>query len=210
MTFSKQPTLRSAPSFGRRESVKPRQTSARPTPLRRPTISSRPEERTREALAEAADAVATDVTTAASRGKAYFKACLAGTAAFVAALFFLTGVENKVFQSGPMLAFLAVPILPTLALILYIPTVALSDLARLLRVPRGWADIGIGLALGAGLGIAFAMSSEPDSNKSAMMALAMATGGFVGGFAFWRAQGYPGSPSASATAAFDAVYEKMT
>jgi hypothetical protein len=41
------------------------------------------------------------VTTAASRGKAYVKACLTGTAAFVAALFFLTGVENKVFQSGP-------------------------------------------------------------------------------------------------------------
>ncbi|MDQ8699528.1 hypothetical protein [Hyphomicrobium sp. LHD-15] len=210
MRFSKQPTLRSAASFGRREAVKPRQASARPAPHRRPTISNRPEARTREALAQAAEVVTTDVTTAASRGKAYFNACLAGTAAFVAALFFLSGVENRVFQAGPVLLFLAIPILPTLALILYIPTVALSDLARLLRVPRGWADIGIGLVLGAGLGIAFGMSSEPDGNKSAMMALAMTTGGFVGGFAFWRAQGYPGTTSAGTAAAFDAVYEKMT
>ncbi len=151
-----------------------------------------------------------DVTTAASRGKAYAKACLAGTAAFVAALFALTGVDNRFFQSGPALIVFALPVLPTLALILYIPTVVLSDLARLLRIPRGWADIGIGTALGIGLGIAMAMSSQPgEEQKTLLTALALAAGGFVAGFAFWRAQGHPGTATGT-RAALDEIYKKIS
>jgi len=195
--------------FGRRGTAARSNTGPRPASSRPATVSPRPEDRTHDAIAEAAKAVGEQVSASASRGKAYAKACLAGTAAFIAALFALTGVENKVFQAGPMLIFLAIPILPTLALILYIPTVILSDVARLLSVPRGWADIGIGLMLGVGLGTAVAMSNPPGDGKSLMMALAMTAGGFIGGFAFWRAQGYPGTSSGSA-AAFDHAYDKLT
>jgi hypothetical protein len=204
-----QATTRRAPTFGRRGADEASKGPHRPVPQRRPTISSRPDQRTREAITEAADAVTADVATTASRGKAYFKACLAGTAAFIAALFTLTGVDNRVFEAGPMLVFLAIPVLPTLAVILYIPTVVLSDIVRLLGIPRGWADLGIGLTLGVGLGVAIAMTSSPDDKKALLMGLAMAAGGFVGGFAFWRAQGYPGSASGTA-AALDEVYDQIT
>lgn len=195
--------------FGRRGTITAGKPRTQPVPARRPTISPRPAERTQDAIVETAQAVSEQVVTTASRGKAYFKACLAGTAAFIAALFALTGVDNKIFQAGPMLVFLAIPILPTLALILYIPTIVLTDIGRLLSIPRGWADIGIGLTLGVGLGVAVAMSSTPDDGKSMMMALAMTAGGFIGGFAFWRAQGYPGTSSGTA-AAFDQAYDHLT
>lgn len=210
MTLAKTPNARPSPGFGRRGTLRAKSLQPRPAPQRRPTISARPEQRTREAVTEGTQAIGADVSTTASRGKAYVKACLAGTAAFIAALFVLTGVENKLFQSGPMLAFLAVPLLPTLALVLYIPTVVLSDLARLLSIPRGWADIGIGLLLGIGLGVAIVMASQPDETRKAVLtALAMATGGFVAGFAFWRAQGYPGTASGTASA-LDEVYDRIT
>lgn len=209
MTLTKPPTQRPAEGFGRRGTPKPRQASAPSAPQRRPTVSAGADARTRETLVGARDAVAADVGTAASRGKAYVRACLAGAAAFLAALFVLTGVENRIFQAGPMLVVLAVPVLPTLALVLYIPTVVLSDIARLLSIPRGWADIGIGVTLGAGLGTAVAMTGPPDEGRSLMTTLAMTAGGFVGGFAFWRAQGYPGT-SAAGAATLDRVYEEMT
>lgn len=209
MTFAKQSRPQER-DFGRRGTMRASEAQRQPTPQRRPTISARPEERTREAITEAARAVSSDVSATASRGKAYFKACLAGTAAFIAMLFVLTGVDNRFFQAGPVLVFLAVPALPTLALILYVPTIVLSDAARLLRIPRGWADIGIGLTLGIGLGVAMATTSQPQEiHKALMTAIAMAAGGFVAGFAFWRAQGYPGTASASA-AALDEVYDQIT
>jgi hypothetical protein len=207
MALARQPGARSQ-TFGRRETVIIGQNPQQPAVRRRPTISSRSDERNREALAETVQAVGAEVSTAASRGKAYVKACLAGSTAFVAALFVLTGVDNRLFQAGPMLMILAIPVLPTLAVILYVPTVVLSDIARLLKLPRGWADIGIGLTLGVGLGVATAMTSTPQDGKPVLMALAMAAGGFVGGFAFWRAQGYPGTASGSA-AALDQVYENI-
>ncbi|HEX2842898.1 hypothetical protein [Hyphomicrobium sp.] len=207
MTLNKPAGQQAAATFGRR-GVKTTPAKG-PATQRKPTISPRPEQRAQDAIQEAAQSAGEQVAVQASRGKAYFKACLAGTAAFIAALFALTGVDNKLFQAGPMLIFLAIPVLPTLALILYIPTVVLSDIARLLSIPRGWADLGIGLTLGMGLGIATAMSSGPDTGKSMMMGLAMTAGGFIGGFAFWRAQGYPGTSSGSA-AAFDQAYDHLT
>jgi hypothetical protein len=149
------------------------------------------------------------IALSASRGKAYATAVLAGATAFIAALFVLTGVENRLFQAGPVLVFLAVPILPTLALVLYIPTVILSDIARLLSIPRGWADLGIGLLLGSGLGIAVAMTGPAVDRKSILTALALTAGGLMGGFAFWRAQGYPGA-SRGSTAALDQAYDTLT
>ncbi len=207
MTLRKPAGQQAATTFGRR-GVKTTPGKAAAT-QRKPTISPRPEQRAQDAIQEAAQSAGEQVVVQASRGKAYFKACLAGTAAFIAALFALTGVDNKFFQAGPMLIFLAIPVLPTLALILYIPTVVLSDIARLLSIPRGWSDLGIGLTLGIGLGIATALSGTPGDDKSMMMALAMTAGGFIGGFAFWRAQGYPGTSSGTA-AALDLAYEKMT
>jgi len=193
--------------FGRRSVVTQGKTTTPPAPRRQPTVSARPEQRTHEALSQTTASIGEQVSTSASRGKAYLKACLAGTTAFIAVLFMLTGVENRVFEAGPMLIVLAIPVLPTLALILYIPTVVLSDIARLLSVPRGWADLGIGVLLGAGLGLGIATTS-PDS-KSMMMAIATTAGGLMGGFAFWRAQGYPGTSTATA-AALDLVHEKLT
>lgn len=207
MTLANNTATRSS-GFGRRGAAPAHGPHAQP--VRRPTISPRPETRAQEAVAEAARAMSTDVTTATSRGRAYATACLAGTAAFVAALFALTGVDNRFFQAGPALIVFALPAVPTLALILYIPTVMLSDLARLLRIPRGWADIGIGLALGIGLGIAMVMSSQPgEEQKTLLTALALAAGGFVAGFAFWRAQGYPGTVTGTG-AALDEIYKKIS
>lgn len=204
MTLAKQ-----TGGFGRRGVVAQRKAPAQGSaPPRQATISSRREPQ-RETTIARPPSLGDEVVTSASRGKAYFKACLAGTAAFIAALFALTGVENKVFQAGPMLIFLAIPVLPTLALILYIPTVVLSDVARLLSIPRGWADLGIGFILGSGLGIAVAMSNPPGDDKSLTMALAMTAGGLLGGFAFWRAQGYPAT-SSGAAAAFDDAYDGLT
>ncbi|WP_439541649.1 hypothetical protein [Hyphomicrobium sp.] len=210
MTLGKQ-TKSQTQGFGRRSVTAPAKASAkaseRPAPQRQPTVSARPEQRTHDALGQTAKSVGEQVSTSASRGKAYLKACLAGTTAFIAVLFMLTGVDNRVFEAGPMLIVLAVPVLPTLALILYIPTVVLSDVARLLSVPRGWADLAIGFLLGAGLGVGIATTS-PDE-KSMIMAIATTAGGLMGGFAFWRAQGYPGTSSGTA-AALDLTYEKLT
>lgn len=192
-------------SFGRRGFDAPR--AARAAPARKSTVSQRPEARTAEAARDAMEAIATDVGTAASRGKAYVKAILAAAMTFIAVLFVMAGVESRFFQSGPLLFLFAVPVLPTLGLILYIPTVILADLARLLSVPRGWSDIGIGTVLGVGLGVATAMTNPDD--KALQTALAIAAGGIVGGFAFWRAQGYPGA-SSGAAAALDTAYKKMT
>lgn len=202
MTFAKRSA--SPATFGRR-TVGPSRKPA-PAPARKPTVSGRPEARTADAAADAMDAVTGEVATAASRGKAYAYACLSGTATFIAVLFFLGGVENRIFQAGPMLVFLAVPVVPTLALALYIPTVVLSDIARLLSVPRGVADLGIGFILGLGVGIGFAVS-VPDSS-SLQAATATTVGGIVGGWAFWRAQGYPGVGSGHA-AALDLAYKKI-
>lgn len=181
--------------------------SARPHPARKPTVSGRPEARTAEAAARVTDAIARDVATAASRGKAYAYACLSGATTFLAVLFILSGVESRFFQSGPMLFLLAIPVLPTLALVLYIPTVVLSDIARLLSVPRGWADIGIGLVLGVGIAVGYAVTSA-DATSFAT-AIAIAAGGVVGGWAFWRAQGYPGLSRPGRDVA-DIAYKKIT
>lgn len=200
-------TRRSAPhgSFGRRglptgASAARRSGDVRPSPA---PPSARP-----KATVAPPPSLGDGVAFQASRGKAYVKAVLAGATTFLAVLFLLTGVENRFFQSGPMLAFLAVPILPTLALILYIPTVVLSDVARLLAVPRGWADMAIGLILGGGLGVAVVMGNAIDDGRYLMTALALTAGGFVGGFAFWRAQGYPGTSRSSARA-LDEVYDRV-
>ncbi|AHB50239.1 hypothetical protein W911_12005 [Hyphomicrobium nitrativorans NL23] len=191
-------------TFGRRGvDASPR---VRPASVRKPTVSGRPEARTAEAAAQAADAIARDVGTAASRGKAYAYACLSGATTFLAVLFILSGVESRFFQSGPMLFLLAIPVLPTLALALYIPTVVLSDLARLLSIPRGWSDIGIGFVLGLGVGIAYAVTAA--DAKSLATAVAITAGGIVGGWAFWRAQGYPGLSRAGRDAA-EIAYHKI-
>lgn len=195
--------------FGRRGGGAPGKTGAPSAPQRRPTVSPRPDQRAQDAIQDALGSAGAQVSTSAARGKAYAKALLAGTMTFIAALFFLTGVENRIFQAGPMLIILAIPILPTLGVILYIPTVLLSEIARLVSIPRGWADIGIGLILGSGLGLAVALTSPGEEAKSMMLALAMTAGGVMGGFAFWRAQGYPGTSSGSA-AALDLTYEKVT
>jgi hypothetical protein len=120
MALAKQPTARSSAGFGRRGTISANQTLPRSTAQRRPTISGRPDERTRETLAEAAQAVAANVNTSASHD----------------------------------------------------------------------------LTLGAGLGVEIAMTSPPDEGKSIMMALATTASGFIGGFAFWRAQDYPARPRA--------------
>jgi hypothetical protein len=198
----------SSGGFGRRGVVAQRKVPANePAPQRRGTVSPRPEPQ-RETTIARPQSLGDEVATSASRGKAYVKALLAGTTTFIAALFMLTGVDNRFFEAGPMLIVLAVPILPTLGAILYIPAVVLSDVARLLSIPRGWADLGIGFVLGIGLGIAVAMSNPPGEQKSLMMVLAMTAGGLMGGFAFWRAQGYPGTSSGTA-AAFDHAYDKL-
>lgn len=181
--------------------------SPRPHPARKPTVSGRPEARTAEAAARVTDAIARDVATAASRGKAYVYACLSGATMFLAVLFILSGVESRFFQSGPVLFLLAIPVLPTLALVLYIPTVVLSDIARLLSVPRGWADIGIGFVLGMGVAVGYAMTSADP--KSLATAIAIAAGGVVGGWAFWRAQGYPGVSRPGRDVA-DIAYKKIS
>jgi hypothetical protein len=188
-------------TFGRRrtDALQP----SRPVSVRNPTASPNPNA---EAVAPTIEAVVGQIGTAALRGKAYTRAILSGATTFLAVLFVLVGVESRVFQAGPMLIVLAIPVLPTLALILYIPTVVLSDIARLLSVPRGWADIGIGFVLGAGLGIGIALTSS-DAHGIAT-AIATTAGGLVGGWAFWRAQGYPGTSSGTA-AAFDLAYEKI-
>lgn len=203
MAFAKQSS--NSGTFGRRGvGAAP---GARPAPARKPTVSGRPEARTAEAAAQVTDALARDVGTAASRGRAYLHACLSGATTFLAVLFVLSGVESRFFQSGPMLLLLAIPVLPTLALVLYIPTVVLSDIARLLSIPRGWADIGIGFVLGLGVGIAYAATSA--DAKSLAAAVAITAGGIVGGWAFWRAQGYPGLSRPGKEAA-DVVYQKIT
>jgi hypothetical protein len=208
MSFGKRTTPQSEATFGRRGAVS--RTQGRPTGgTPRSTASARPEQRTADASRDASQAMGGQIGLSASRGKAYAKAVVAGAITFIAVLFMLTGVDSKIFRSGPMLAFLAVPILPTLALILYIPTVVLSDVARLLAIPRGWADIAIGTTLGLGLGIATALSGTQDDGKALMLALAMTAAGVVGGFAFWRAQGYPGLTGAGAAAALDKAYEKL-
>jgi hypothetical protein len=194
--------------FGQRGVVARGKAAGQPQQQRRGTVSAPPVSLQDTTIARP-PSLGDEVATSASRGKAYAKAVLAGATTFIAALFALTGVENKVFQVGPMLIVLAVPILPTLAAILYIPTVVLSDIVRLLSIPRGWADIGIGSILGSGLGTAVAMSNTSGDEKSLTMALAMTAGGCVGGFAFWRAQGYPGT-SYGAAAAFDKAYDKLT
>ena len=202
MVLARQPA--NSGTFGRRGTgATP---SARPARVRKPTVSGRPEARTAEAAAQAGGAIARDIGTAASRGKAYAYACLSGATTFLAVLFVLSGVESRFFQSGPMLFLLAVPVLPTLALVLYVPTVLLSDIARLLSIPRGWSDIGIGLVLGLGLGIAYAVTSA--DAKSLATAVAITAGGIVGGWAFWRAQGYPGLSRAGREAA-DLAYETI-
>lgn len=194
----------SAATFGQRNTGPSRKPGS--VPVRKPTVSGRPQARAAEAAADALETVASEVVTAASRGRAYAYACLSGTATFIAVLFVLGGVESRVFQAGPMLIFLAIPVVPTLALVLYIPTVVLSDVARLLSVPRGFADIGIGFVLGLGVGVAYAATSA--DGPAPQIAIATTLGGIVGGWAFWRAQGYPGLSSGSA-AAFDLAYRKI-
>lgn len=194
-------------SFGRR-GIATQGTAAGNGPKRRmeKAVASHPERAPTVVVAKPSS-LGDDVVTTVSRGKAYARAVLAGATTFIAALFMLTGVDNRFFQAGPMLIILAIPILPTLAAILYIPTVVLSDVARLLAVPRGWADIGIGFLLGLGLGVGMAVTSA--DSQSLITAVAITAGGLVGGFAFWRAQGYPGTSSGVA-AAFDEAYDKLT
>lgn len=208
MSFGRRTTPQSEATFGRRRAGS-RTQGGHAGGTSRPTVSARPAPRIANAARDASPSAGGQAGLSASRGKAYAKAVIAGAITFIAVLFMLTGVDNKLFRSGPMLAFLAVPMLPTLALILYVPTVVLSDAARLLAIPRGWADIAIGTTLGLGLGVATALSGTQGDGKSLMLALAMTAAGAVGGFAFWRAQGYPGLAAPGAAAVLDRAYEKL-
>ncbi|NNG04625.1 MAG: hypothetical protein HKM95_11060 [Inquilinus sp.] len=69
------------------------------------------------------------------------------------------------------------------------PAWVLAKLAVHFRVPRGFADIAIGGLLGCVMLI---------SGDWKLQHVAFIMGGLVGGFVFWRAQGYPGASERTA------------
>jgi hypothetical protein len=96
---------------------------------------------------------------------------------------------------------MAAMMLPFLFMLSIIP----RGLVGLLKLKRGTSDLIVGTTLGAIMAIASVMNPEIASKNGLPGGLAVLVGGFVGGWCFWRCQGYP-DMSPSMRAKLDRIY----
>jgi len=122
----------------------------------------------------------------------YFKACVAAFAtAILLSGFFMDSNAPAPFASRIFVNFVSGIVMMTFAPLLLIPIRLLSDLFRLVSVPRGVSDILIGGLVGSLMLLpAITEGTAPDP-----LAGCFVVGGLLGGFVFWRARGYPGLSS---------------
>lgn len=126
----------------------------------------------------------------------FIKACIVAFAMSIAIGGLLSGVSGglgdfKIMQyiAGAMAAQMVVPMMA-------IPAWVLGRLSALVGVPRGYADIGIGGLLGSIMLLPLLHGAHFTTQHAAFI-----LGGLTGGFAFWRAQGYPGKSARAAKVA---------
>jgi hypothetical protein len=131
---------------------------------------------------------------------AFFKACATGFAAAIGAASLLLGshdggLVSNFFQgmlnniAGMVVALSLAPALAPFARVL-------ARAADRCGMPRGKSDVLIGALLGSIWLVMDLVSGRMPQGMSFCFLL----GGMAGGFAFWRAQGYPGASSGEAAA----------
>lgn len=156
---------------------------------------------------EAYDPEALTVLKSSSSGsvtRAYIKACAVAFTAVLAVSVAFGGSNNPFAGNSLFQNIVSAVVAPALGGALAVPVFVLAQIVSLLGIRRGVADVLVGGMLGS----AWLLLALSDGKPINAVHFAFLLGGCVGGFAFWRAQGYPGANSATA-AALDQVYGRV-
>jgi hypothetical protein len=135
---------------------------------------------------------------------AYIKACATAFAIVIALSVLFGGSHNSFADKSFFQNFVGMVVAPTLGGVMAIPAFLLAQVVAFLGIRRGVADVLVGGLLGS----AWLLLALSDGKAINSQHVAFLLGGCAGGFAFWRAQGYPGTTSTTA-AALDQVYARV-
>lgn len=133
----------------------------------------------------------------------YIKACAVAFATVIAVSVAFGGSNNPMAGKSLFQNIVGAVVAPTLGGVMAVPAFLLAQLASVLRIPRGVADVIVGGVLGS----AWLLLALSDGKPIVAQHYAFLLGGCFGGFAFWRAQGYPGA-TAKAAKVLDQVYSR--
>lgn len=132
--------------------------------------------------------------------RAYFTACAAAFPTAIALTGLLGGPTNPFAGLGIVLQALLAVVSPLLGLIFFLPAVALVQLARRARLPRGLA-----YALTGGLlGSVWLLLNLYDGTTPPLAAYCLIAGGLVGGLVFWLTNHRVAAPEAADAKSCDA------
>ena len=195
MSLSAQPAARG--SFGKRGAEPPR-----PRRGRSSEVSSASPASPDAAEVFDPDTFAIRKTTAeGSVVWAYVKACAVAFASALAITVLFGGSHNPMAGNSLFQNLVGIIVAPTLGGVMAVPAFILAQIVSLLGIRRGGRDGR--RSAGLGLDRAGAVRRQ-DAGRDAH---AFLIGGCIGGFAFWRAQGYPGVTSKTA-GILDQVYDR--
>jgi hypothetical protein len=135
---------------------------------------------------------------------AYIKACATAFAIVIALSVLFGGSHNPFAGKSFFQNIVGMVVAPTLGGVMAIPAFLLAQVVAFLGIRRGVADVLVGGMLGS----AWLLLALSDGKAINSLHVAFLLGGCVGGFAFWRAQGYPGTTSTTA-AVLDQVYARV-
>lgn len=161
-------------------------------------------------VSEAGQAVDPDslvMSKASARGSiawAYVNACAAAFATVIAISVLFGGSHSPLADKSFFQNIVGMVVAPTLGGVMAIPAFLLAQAVAFLGIRRGVADVLVGGVLGS----AWLLLALSDGKAINAQHYAFLLGGCFGGFAFWRAQGYPGTTSTTA-AVLDQVYARV-
>lgn len=135
---------------------------------------------------------------------AYIKACATAFAIVIALSVLFGGSHNSFADKSFFQNIVGMVVAPTLGGVLAVPAFLLAQVVAFLGIRRGVADVLVGGVLGS----AWLLLALSDGKAINAQHYAFLLGGCFGGFAFWRAQGYPGTTSTTA-AVLDQVYARV-
>jgi len=124
---------------------------------------------------------------------AYVKACAVAFATVIAISVLFGGSRSPFADKSLFQNIIGIVVAPTLGGVMAIPTFLLVQIVSFLGIRRGVADI----LVGGSLGSAWLLLALYDGIPLTSLHFAFLTAGCVGGFVFWRAQGYPGASPAT-------------
>lgn len=157
------------------------------------TISERPQKRAlgaaRKAASNAALTTGRGIRLGAAWWRAYVKACIAAFTTILALGILFLGTNNPILHFSMVSLLAAIVIAPTASIMLLVPTILFTRALALAGVPRGHRDLMVGGLIGS----LWFFAPLAASNSQLLMALIFLAGGLAGGYAFWRAQGFPGA-----------------